>query len=480
MPEIIAPGGFQADRFEESRAKFVQLWRDNHGPNANTASDTPDGHIIDWGTAMAQAVIAEQVASYQSQFITTVLNVNGAAQILAPMFGTFPKQATGSTGQILAFGVVGTLIGAGSVCSTSQGGDRFTTDGSLLIEQSIWLAFTFGPAVIGTQTEIVIGPTTYGPSFGIVGTGLEVAQTAFATLTLDAQVAEVFDPYEDANGLGVLIVETHGILSATVSTTNSDSEFWRGSLMPVTSEELAPITAERLTLTRVDTPAPDDAWKGCANLASVTLGSNPDTLAQYVQRHLDTLGKNGSSSLVGLIGRLRDVEQNPGIEYVEIYNNTGQTTDAGGRPPHTFVEIIWENHPLGIRSFGQDQYIVVDPRTSKQHSVFLTDATEQFIWVDITIVPGEGFPTTETADLQVDVANRVVAFGQTRGVGLDAYVKDISAATGLVGIESCVVAMQVRSSPSESKPTLSPSNLAVVDTAILRWDTVRIEVIISE
>ena len=492
MPEIIAPGGFQTLRYEELRTKFVTNWKNEYGPEAETASNTPDGHIIDWGTAMAQAVQEQSAASYQAAFLTTVLNVNGAAQIIAPMFGTQPQPATPSTGEILAFGIVGTVIGTGSVCSTAQNGSRFATDQTLEIEQSIWTVFTFGPATISTGAQITIGPTTYPLSFGVVGTGLEVAQAAQATLSVDAQIATIHDAYEDANGLGVLIVETVGILSASVITTNSDSLFWRGSLMPVTSEELAPIEAEALSLTRVDTPAPGDGWKGCANLASVTVGTDADTLAQYIQRHLDTLGKNGTSTLVGLLGRLRDLEVNPGNEYSEIFNNPLGPVDSEGRPGHSFevvflggsgqtvAEIIWENHPLGIQSVGETMYVINDPRTSKPHSVFATMATEFFAWVDVTIVPGEGFPTTETSDLQVQIANAIVAFGRTRGVGMDSYLKDVSSSWKLEGVKSCVIEMGFTASAVSPKPTLFPSNIIVSDTNILRWDTVRISVVIDE
>lgn len=492
MPEITDPGGFQTDRFEESRTKFVNLWKEQFGPDANTASDTPDGHVIDWGTAMAQAVQEQTAAAYQAGFITTALDVNGAAQLIAPMFGTQPQQATGSTGQILAFGVVGTVIGEGSVCSTSQSGERFATDENDTIDQSIWVAYTFGPAVISTAAQLSIGPQIYAPSFGVVGTGLEVAQAAQGTITTDAQIAVIYDAYEDANGLGVLILETSGIFSTSVTTTNSDSEFFRGSLISVTSETLAPIEAQSLTITRVDTPAPGDGWKGCANLASVTVGTNADTLAQYIQRHLDTLGKNGTSTLVGLLGRLRDLSANPGNEYTEIYNNPLGTVDSEGRPGHSFevvylggsgqtvAEIIWENHPLGIQSVGEDSFIVNDPRTSNPHLVLATEATELFAWIDVAITPGEGFPTTTTSDLQVQIANNIVAFGQTRGVGMDAYLKDVSASMGLVGVDSCVITMFFTSSAASPKPTLFAANVTVGDTSILRWDTIRVEVVINE
>lgn len=492
MPEIVAPGGFQTDRYEETRAKFVAAWKDEFGPDANTASDTPDGHIIDWGTQMAQVVQEQSAASYQAAFLTTVLDVNGAAQIIGPLFGTFPLQATGSSGQVLAFGEVGTPVGVGSVCSTAQAGSRFLIGETLEIEQSIWIAYTFGQATISTSGQITIGPQAYAVSLGVVGSGLEVAQTVAQTLTVDDQIARIYDAYEDANGLGVLIVETKGILSTSVVTTNSQSDWWRGSMMPVTSEELGPIEAEALTITRVDTPAPGDGWKGCANLASATLGTAPDTLARFIQRHIDTLGKNGTSTLVGLLGRLRDADSNPGIEYAEIYNNPFGVVDDEGRPGHSFevvylgaqpsriAEIIWENHPLGIQSVGQDLYVIRDPRTSKQHAVRATQATEYYAWVDVEITPGEGFPTVETSDLQVQVANAIVEFGRTRGVGMDAYLKDISSSTGLTGVESCVVTTGFTGSPVAPKPPLFPSNISVSDVSILRWDTTRIEVVINE
>lgn len=490
MADTLAPGGFQLDRYEESRVKFVQSWQDGFGPGSNTASDTPDGHIIDWGSGMGQSVLDKCGLAYQSGFLTTSGSVNQASQILGPLFNSFPKQATSSTGQVLAFGTVGTPIIAGSAMSTSQQGDRYLMDSTAEIEQSRWVVFVWSPALDLSSQTVVIGPQSYGPTLALEGTGLEVATNIWSFLPVqDAQIVKKYDPYEDPNGNGVLIIETSGVLSALGTATASDVETLRGSLMAVTSEEQGAIPGESLTITQINTST--TGWDGVANLASVTIGSNADSLARYIQRHLDTLGKNGTSTLVGLIGRLRDVSVNPGIEYVEIYNNPFNIPDAEGRPPHSFevvklggndlttAQLIWENHPLGIETIGQQDFLVEDPRTNNTHLVRLTNAEELFAWVDITITPGEGFPTLETSDIQAQVATNVVALGQSRGVGQDAYTKDISASMRLTGVEACLVETGIAFSAASAKPALSAANLTVSDLQILRWDTVRITVLFA-
>ncbi len=486
MAETLEPGGFQLDRFEESRKKFVDAWLAEFGPGSNTASDTPDGHIIDWGTAMARAVEDKCGEAYQAGFITTASGVNQASQILGGLFGSFPKSAESSTASVLAFGVVDTALVGGSAISSTRG-DRFTFDQSGVIAQDRWLIFQWGPASDFSSQTLVIGPTSYGPTLALEGTGLQVAQNIHDFIPVaDSNINTKFKPYEDASGNGVLIIETNGILSGEGFATASDVDTWRGSLQAVTAEQGGAIRAEPLTINRINSSA--TGWEGVANLSSATVGTEQDTLARYIQRHLDTLGKNGTSTLVGLIGRLRDVDINPGVEYIEIYNNPFNIPDAAGRNPHSFevvwlggtgqrvAEIIWENHPLGIESVGNQDYIIVDPRTKNEHLVRATQAQELFAFLQISLTAGEGFPTTEISDLKTQVANDVVAFGQTRGVGQDGYLKDIASSMKLQGVEDCVIGINATTSPTTIPGSFPTSNFTVSDTQILRWDTTRIAV----
>lgn len=490
MPETLAPGGFQLDRYEESRDKFVTVWTTAFGPGSNTASDTPDGHIIDWGTAMAQACLDKAGAAYQSGFLLTAGTVNGAAQLLGPLFGSFPQPATSSTGSVLAFGVVGTTIVVGSSVSTVGVADRYQMDATDDIAQDRWVIFQFGPALVSTSVGVQLADFDYGNTLGIEGSGLFIAQQVGIFLNgPDAQIKVLYDAYEDANGNGVLVIETNGIIFSSVTSSNSEVDNWRGSLMDVTAEAEGPVKGEAFTITRINDSVAD--WEGVVNLASVTTGSEQDNLARYIQRHLDTLGKNGTSTQIGLLGRLRDENRNPGIEYAQIYNNPFGLPDAAGRPDHSFetvtlggtletiADLVWRNHPLGIQAFGAITTIVTDPDTEQDHIIGLTVATELFIWVDITITPGEGFPVVVISDLQTQVANDTVAFGQTRGVGLNAYTADISASWKLTGVDSFTIKMGTRSTAAQSKPTLSSGNLMVDDLAILRWDSIRIDVVVN-
>jgi hypothetical protein len=103
-----------------------------------------------------------------------------------------------------------------------------------------------------------------------------------------------------------------------------------------------------------------------------------------------------------------------------------------------------------------------------------------FIWCDISITAGEGFPTTATADIRADVSNAVSNFGKTLRMGRDVYVVEISGetTTTIPGISSIVIKLGITGSPVDPKPPLFGLDIAVGEKSISRWDPSRIDVTI--
>ncbi len=490
----VEPGGYQVPRFEERRSgEVVPEWQLRLGAGSNVASNTDDGLLIDILTALTQALDERGLDAYNSGFFNTAAGLNLDA-LVGGLFGTERSPDRGSVGPVVVYGEQGTIISPASIpseVSTTQRGDVYTLDGPVEIEFTAIVVFVFGPTSgVGSSTSIIIDGQTYGPTLAVLGSGLDIANNMWSLLPFtDSKIVNKNAVFEDAFGNGVIILNLASPFNAEVISTASDSEQFRGVETLATSNEPGPIAGDAYQITTINTPI--TGWAGVVNTEAVTLGATEDTDAEYRERHLQTLAKGGTSSLIALQSILLDEERNPGSEYVKIYNNPSGTVDAAGRDAHSFevvaeggltdtiVSLIWENHPLGIRTFGAQGFIVVDTRAAGLHIINLTRPTKLFIWVDVIITAGEGFPSDPISDIQEEVAQAFTAFGATLGIGRDIYIDELLQSLSISGTESILVF--IGSTPSEAgpKPTLTAANLTIGEVGLSVWSVARIATVVQ-
>lgn len=486
----VDPGGYDVPRFEERRAdEIVPEWQLRFGAGSNTASSTDDGLIIDTLTAFAQACDEKGSLAYNSGFFNTATGLNLDA-LIGGLFGTQRAPDRGSTGQVVVYGDEGTIVSPAadpSQVSTPRG-DVYGLTGPVTLEFGNIAVFVFGPTSgTGTSTTMTIGVDTYGPTLALQGTGFQVAQNMHALLPgSDVNIADKNEPYEDASGNGVLVIDLTGLQNSTVSATASEAEQFRGVAQTLaTSVEPGDIPGQEGQINTIATPL--DGWQGVMNTETVTPGATEDTDAEYRQRHLDTLGKGGTSSLIALISILRDITRNPGVEFVQIYNNPEGLTDSSGRPGHSFevvikggedltiVTLIWENHPLGIQTFGAEEFLIEDERTAGTHIIRFTRPTEKPVYAKVTITAGEGFPAEDVSDIQNDVANTFVTFGDSLGIGRNVYIDELKQQLDISGTQS--IEIELGFSPP---PATAPANLTVGENELTTWDVSQIVTVVNQ
>lgn len=489
----VDPGGYDVPKYEDRRADdVVPEWQSRFGAGSNTASSTDDGNIIDQLTAFLQAVDERGSFAYNSGFFNTATGLNLDA-LIGGLFGSQRAPDRGSTTTAIVYGEVDTVVSPAadpSQVSTSIG-DVYSVSGPVTIEFSDIAVFVFGPSTDGSVPTITIQSDTYTTTIPIIGTGLQVAEGMWSVLpTSDANIVSKNDPFEDPFGNGIIVLNLTGLLNASVETTGSESATFRGVETPVTSEEAGPIPGLAYEITTINSPI--DGWEGVVNLDGVSPGALEDTDAQYRQRHLDTLGKGGTSTLIALKSILLDITLNPGVEYVEIYNNPKSSTDSAGRPGHSFevvieggeeltiVTLIWENHPLGIETFGSTSVLISDTRAAGTHEIKYTRPTKRFVWSDVTITAGEGFPSEQISDIQESVAQSLTDFGQTLGVGRDIYIDELKQQIEVPGTQSVMILLGTASSATAPKPPVSAANVTVSDTELTVWDVSKISVTVIQ
>lgn len=485
MPNLAVPAGFPVPTYESRRATIVSEWINGYGVGSNTASDTVDGLEIDIFTRIQQIGDARLAAAFLAHFFNTAPGQNLDA--LLALFGPGHRrlQDAGSVVELLCYGKAGTIILNGSEVSTAEEGHTYQLDRQLILEDTIQLVLRYGPAVNTTLVSTTINGVVYAGGVPISGTGLDVAvnmQLAFPALG-DAQIVQVFPPFEDQDGNGILVVEMTDRFSASTATTNSTSEAFRGTKVLATSVEFGDIPGEAFTINRVDTPRA--GWEGVINLEDATAGRFQETNAEYRIRHKRILGQDGRATPLAMRAHILTRK---GVEVVRIYENkTIANPDSEGRESHSFEVVveggdlldlaleIYRYHPLGIQTHG-DEAVLIRYLDQVDRVIKLSRPTSRYTWVDVDITPGEGFTTSPIADIQEDVRGRITPWGNGLGIGQDGYQVGAVQVVDVPGSQKIVIRFGTTASPLDPKPVMSPVDLVVAELEWLRFDDLRVTV----
>ncbi len=480
------PAGYAVQRYEDRRVDLVARWQTAYGPNANTASDTVDGLLIDIICRMAQYADEQGFSAYSSHFFHTAKGLN-LDLILAGLFGTKRRQDRGSVAEVTMFGAPGTPIFEGALVSTSDRGDVFRLLSTTTIETKSRAVFVYSASAALTTTSLKVNGVEYSPLAPISGTGVEVAEHAKSIMTIpDGNWETVFDVFEDVNGNGVVIVDMTAPWAIEANSSQAESAAWYGVSALVESEDVGAINGEALTITRINTPV--GGWEGVVNLEPATLGGLEDTDAEYRVQHLLKLGQPAYATPMGLQAQLYALK---GVEIVRPYFNfTGENPDAFGRPSHSWEYVVeggsvediaktgWLSHTTGTQSWGNITTIIIDSRDNSPRVIRFSRPTKRYVWIDVDITPGEGFPTTPVRDIELAVTQSLLAYGQGLGIGSDAYIDTIKQQVGIPGVRSIAVRMGTTFSPLDPKPPVSAVDLTVAELDLTRWAETRIKVVV--
>lgn len=483
-----APGGYEVIRYEDRRVQIVEQWRGKYGPNANTASDTVDGLLIDIITRLAQFCDERGFAAYSAHFFMSAIGLE-LDMLLAPFFGTKRRPDRGSVAEAVFYGETGTVVVTGALVSTSDTAKVFEMqDAAVTIDASSIVVVVFGPVTELNSTGITINGDVYpsSPVAPIIGSGQQVAQHFIDNVVpnFDDNIASVYPTAGvDPIGNGVVVIELKGPWSALATSSHGTAETWRGVRAGVTCQEVGKIEANALSLNRINTPL--SGLKGVINIVDATLGGLEDTDPEYRAQHLKRFGQAATATPMGLRARTYKI----GATWARVDMNATHFVDFEGRPPNSFelvvdggltdkiLEQIWVGHTTGTQSWGSEVHILVDSRDGVERQIRFTRATHRYVWLDIVIFRGEGFPAAAIADIQKDVAARIFAFADAEiGPGDDVYIDELKGHIGLRGTSFISISMATTTISTDPKPTLFATDLIIGSREISKWDLSRIKV----
>lgn len=336
---------------------------------------------------------------------------SAALDNLCALTGTERLLPTSSTALLVLTGTAGTLVAAGKVVSAQGSGTRFSTDSAAtLVAASAWApttAYVLGERITndGNIYEVTMGGTSAG-SGGPVGT---TATQVDGTVTWRWL------------GAGVALVESLA-----------------------TAENTGPLPALAYTLTVIETSVA--GWQGVTNATDAELGSDEETDEALRIRRRVELRAQGTSPVDAIRARVLDPDNVPGVVSCVVFENTTDSTNVDGLPPHSvevmveggvdqdILNIVFASKAAGIATYGTESGTVTDA-SGNDHTVYFSRPQSIAEWVTATVLLHPDAPGDD-AEVLAALEAAVVAFGDSLEVGRDVrYLKLVASVTAISYVE---------------------------------------------
>lgn len=482
--------GFSRKRLPDIRAAIVDAWRQAYGENAKTDSDSADGHQIDiLATQLAEAWEALEDA-YLAYYVSTA--TGSALDLAVEWLGLTRLAAEASTVGVVLFGDDATVVPVSSLMETGDNEDQFSLDAEVTIGDTtdVYVVEIAG-VVDGELHRITIDGADFDYTAGALDTDEDVRDALIASVGASYTAS---DGGRIPDGGAILVIQgVSGLAVSVTGDTPANTVLYFAELGAASSIEEDAISANATSLDTVVSSV--TGWDGVTNLLDAVVGRAVESDADLRERARELLQARGTATPDAIADRL--VLEVEGVEAARVFENTSDTTDGAGRPPHSFEAVvlggtdadvaqkIWDLKAAGIETFGSVSETATDTNGTDR-TVNFSRATELYAHLEITITKGEGFPDVDETELAAQVASDVAAYGDANlSLGDDLYrlalhptiIASIGAgvtAASAIDIETGTTAL-----PTDPTPPLSPADLAADGTEIVRLDTSRISVIFA-
>lgn len=400
----------------ERRQLAVQLFQDLVGPNevVDTSTSSALGRLIDL-SCPSDADLWEAIQQVYSAFdpnSSTGISLDN----LVALGGITRFQNTFTTAQCLFTGDNGTLIPAGSVVSSATTGERFNVLASVALSPSVAAGAVFSVTTVQNSTVYSITYSRLTSSTTVSFTSSASATAATIVAGLKAEI--------DANHPSLVATVVGSTLKVDLADIFQTVTFSKSSNLGITkvtklgdvqAEDFGPIEQPVNTITTIATPVL--GWDSVTNPISANAGRFKETDAELRERFRVSKFERASNILEALYSALINLDA---VEQVVIYENDTDVTDIKGIPAHSFLPIvlggistniaqtIWENKPLGIRSYGNTSVTIYDSQ-GFPHDIGFERPNPVNIYISINVVTDSNYPQDGDAVMKAAIASYMEA-----------------------------------------------------------------------
>jgi uncharacterized phage protein gp47/JayE len=406
----------------EERARAVTLFQDKTAPG--DIVDTSDSSIL--GRLIALHAANESVLWEQIQFIYSAFDPNSATGIaldnLVALGGITRQSQTFSTAQVILTGDNGVLVASGLTIASLVDSSQWTLVSPVALSPSSASGASFTPLSVSDNTLYSITYSSISTS-NIINYTSGVGATASSIVAGLAAVAGTSHPTLTAVAVGNTLTLTRNdeFSVVTFSTTLNLGITKVQKIGEVISNIAGPVDAEANTLTVIRTP--QLGWDSVTNPLQASLGRSLETDEELRARFRDTKFERASNIIEALYSALINLD---GVEEVRIYENDTDFVDQYGVPAHSFmpivlgglsseiVDAIWDNKPMGIRSFGNT---VVNKSDSQgfSHAIGFNRPDPVPVYITLNLTTDSDFPATGPDSIK----SALVTYFTNLGIGDD-------------------------------------------------------------
>jgi len=383
----------------DKRAQAVQLFQDLVSPGdvVDTSASSALGRLIALA-APGEADLWEAVQEVYSAF-----DPNSATGValdnLVALGGLTRFENTFTTAQALFTGNNGTLIPAGSVVSSGTTGQSFNVVASVALSPSLASGVVVAVTTVANNTLYTI---TYSRLTSSTTVSFTSGPSATAASILAGLKAEI-----DANHPTLVATVVGSTLDLRLDDIFQTATFSRSANLGFTkitklgdlvAQNYGPVEQSPNTITTISTPVL--GWDSVTNPVSAVAGRFIETDEELRERFRVSKFERASNILEALYSALINLDT---VEQVVIYENDTDVTDANGIPAHSFMPIvlggistniaqsIWENKPIGIRSYGNTSVTIYDSQ-GFSHDIGFERPNPVTIYIDLDITTNSEFP----------------------------------------------------------------------------------------
>ena len=472
----ITKSGFETKRFNEvvesmqTRAKsiFQDLVAANDSVDVSDSSTI--GRFIGW--------IAPQLTELweASQDTYSIFDPNSSYGIgldnLVAYGGLVREKATHTTFFAEVWADTDTVLDAGRVVKNKITGSQFQSSLTRVLDSTSSAGFAVIPAnvVVGSVYTLYLATNKVWLSWSyraVTGdTPVTILDNLEAYILAQGQGQFVMT-YEDTTGL--LYIDPKDNIATSSKTVSSNMIIAKVKhLVQFEALDYGPVEAQIDTVTEIVTPVL--GWDSVRNRVLPTLGTFAESDEELRERFRLSKALRAISLTDSLYAALLEVE---GVSQLRLYENTSNTVDPIGQPPHSFrpvvlggidqevAEAIWRNRPLGIASTGNTTIAIKDSLSNIQ-TVSFTRPVETPVFVKITISEiDDGLPEAGVELIKQAVADYI---NNTRRIGGELVVSRLYTPINTVPgheVEEVLIGLAA-TSLSPNKITLNYDQIALV------------------
>lgn len=224
---------------------------------------------------------------------------------------------------------------------------------------------------------------------------------------------------------------------------------------------------------------PEASIESVAGIECLSVGVDEESDLDFRVRLETVIRGTGSGSVSSIESALLSV---PTVKFAKVVENDGPSTDADGRPPHTFEayvvggddyaqeigEAIFSKKPMGIATVG-DYSVTITDAGGYEKVIKYSKAATVNINVKAVIKVKSAFGSDGITQIQRNVSEYINSLGLGNSLILSSLYGHIYGVTGVAEVTSLQVS-------TDGGSTYSASNVAIAQYGVATCAAVQVEV----